>query len=116
MSPTFELIVLKLSYVERVLLREFKFTDATSHSVLPLALIEVTVGPAVDSNAIWLILVVVAKVHALVWINIPAKACFLVAFPIAFVLASVAGPCVATKAFLVCLRVEPANILISTFP
>ena len=72
MTPTLKLVVFKFANVKRVLLGEFKFTDATAHSILPLALVEVAVRPAIYSNPVWLVLVVVAEVDTLVGVDVAA--------------------------------------------
>ena len=59
---SFKLVLLELSNVERVLLGEFKTTDAITLPIFPLPLVEVAVGPAIDPNAIRLVLIVKSKV------------------------------------------------------
>ena len=64
---------------ERVRFREFNFVDAAANTIFPLAQVEVAFGLVIDTDAIWLVLIVVAEVDALFGVKILAKTSLLIA-------------------------------------
>ena len=67
-----ELICFELTDIERVLLIELEFADATPDAILPLTLVKVAVRPSVYSHTIRLVIEIVPEVHALVGVDVPS--------------------------------------------
>ena len=106
----------EFTLIRRVLLSKLKLAKTIANAIFPLTLVIVAIGPLVNADSIRLIVIVETEVDTFVGVDIPSQSIFLVVLPVTCVLRPRGGPFVDTKAFLLGLRVEPADVSVTTFP